>query len=335
MKKPDFKTLIPYLVAVMIFLVITMIYFSPLLEGKRILQSDIVNFRGVSKEIVDFREQTGEEALWTNSMFSGMPAYQISVLYKGNILVYLDRIMTLGLPHPASLVFLYFVGFFILLLVMKIDPWLAIAGAIAFAFSSYFFIIIDAGHNSKAHAIGYMAPVVAGIILTLRRKYVWGGILTAIFLSLEIRANHPQITYYLVMIVLILGLFELIAALREKRFKPFLGAVGVLTIAAAFAVLTNIATLWATYDYGKYTIRGKSELTTDQDNKTSGLDKDYATQWSYGIGETMTFLVPNFYGGSSSAKLSKNSAIVTALQENNVPQRTIKHHSEQPVPFLY
>ncbi|MBN1198879.1 MAG: hypothetical protein JXA23_05975, partial [Bacteroidales bacterium] len=253
MKKFDLKTFLPYIAALVVFLVITMIYFSPLLEGKRIQQSDIMHFTGMSKEIVDFREKTGTEPLWTNSMFGGMPAYQISVVYKGNILGYLDTILSLGLPHPANLVFLYFLGFFILLLVLRIDPWLAIAGAIAFTFSSYFFIILDVGHNSKAHAIAYVAPVLAGIILTLRKRYLLGGILTAVFLSLEIKANHPQITYYLLMMVLVLGLVELVYALREKRIATLFLSVGILVIAAAFAVLTNIATLWATWDYGKDT----------------------------------------------------------------------------------
>lgn len=335
MKKLDFKTLLPYITAVLVFLVITLVYFSPLLEGKRILQSDIMHFTGMSKEIVDFREKTGTEPLWTNSMFGGMPAYQISVLYKGNILGYLDTLLTLGLPHPANLVFLYFIGFFILLLVLKIDPWLAITGSIAFTFSSFFFIIIEVGHNSQAHAIAYIPLVLAGIILTLRRKYILGGILTTIFLSLEIKANHPQITYYLVIMVLILGLFELFYAIREKRIIKLLASIGILVIAAAFAVLTNIATLWATWEYGKDTIRGKSELTSDLENKTSGLDKDYATQWSYGVGETMTLLIPNFYGGGSSEKVSENSAIVKALKENNVPQNQINQFTKYPLPFLY
>ena len=302
MKNIDFKKLLPYVAAILIFIAITMIYFSPLLEGKRMVQSDIINFKGMSKEIVDFRAKTGQEPLWTNSMFGGMPAYQISTKYTGNLLGFLDRIFTLGLPHPANLVFMYFLGFFILLLVMKIDPWLSVAGATAFAFSSFFFIIIDAGHNSQAHAISYMTPVIAGIILTLRKNYVWGGIMTAVFLSLEVKANHPQITYYLAMIALLLGLFELISAIRTKTIFPFIKGVAVLLIALVFAVLTNITSLWATYEYGKYTIRGKSELTTDQANRTSGLDKDYATQWSYGIAETMTLLIPDFHGGSSSAK---------------------------------
>ena len=335
MKKFDFNILFPYIGAVLIFLIITLVYLSPLLEGKRIHQSDIIQFKGMSKEVVDFREKTGTESLWTNSMFGGMPAYQVSVVYKGNVLGYLDKILSLGLPRPANTVFLYFIGFFILLLVLKINPWLSIAGAVAFAFSSYFFIILDVGHNSKAHAIAYMAPVIAGIILTLRRKYLLGGIVTAIFLSLEIKANHPQIAYYLLIMVLILGLFELIYAIREKRFAPFAGAVGILVIAASFAVLTNTATLWATWEYGKHTIRGKSELTHDQENKTSGLDKDYATQWSYGVGETMTLLIPNFYGGPSAAYISDNSAIVKALKENKVPQNQIKQFTKYPLPFLY
>jgi hypothetical protein len=335
MKKFDYSKIAPYIGAVLIFLIITLIYFHPLLEGKRIQQSDIRQFTGMSKEIVDFREQYGSEPLWTNSMFGGMPAYQVSTVYEGNVLGFLDKVLSLGLPHPASTVFLYFIGFFILLLVLRINPWLAIAGSVAFAFSSYFFIILDVGHNSKAHAIAYMAPVLAGIILTLRRKYLWGGILTAVFLSLELKANHPQITYYLVLIVFLLGIFKLIEAIREKQIPSFALSIGVLIIAAAFALLTNITSLWATYEYGKHTIRGKSELTSDQENKTTGLDRDYATQWSYGIGETMTLLIPNFYGGPSAAKISENSAIVDALKANNIPQNQIKQFISYPLPFLY
>jgi hypothetical protein len=335
MKNIDFKKLLPYLAAIVIFLVVTLVYFSPLLEGKKILQSDIINFKGMSKEISDFRAQTGKEALWTNSMFGGMPAYQISVKYTANLVGYLDTILSLGLPHPANLVFLYFIGFFILLVVMKANPWLSIAGAAAFAFSSYFFIIIDAGHNSKAHAIAYMAPVMAGIILTMNRKYLWGGILTALFLSLEVKANHPQITYYLAMIALLYGLFQLIQSARVRELTPFFKSVGVLLVALAFAVLTNLTSLWATWEYGKYTIRGKSELTSNKANRTSGLDKDYATQWSYGISETMTLLIPDFYGGSSSTKVGTSSKIAEAMKANEIPDGTISQYVNQPMPFLY
>ncbi len=335
MKTFSFKQILPYLAAVVLFLVITFVYFSPLLEGKQMQQSDIVHHRGMAKEIMDFRERTGTEPLWTNSMFGGMPAYQISTVYKGNQLGFLDKVITLGLPLPANIVFLYFIGFFILMLVMKVDPWLSIAGSIGFALSSFFFIIIDAGHNSQAFAIGYMAPVLAGIILTMRKHYLWGGLMTAVFLSLEIKMNHPQITYYLLMIVGLYGLFELVDAIRNKWFPSFLKSVLILVVAALFAVATNITSLWATYEYGKYTIRGKSELTDDQHNKTSGLDKDYITMWSYGIGETMTLLIPDVYGGSSSAKVGSNSEIVKALERNNIPKETIDSYTKQRLPFLY
>ncbi len=299
MKNIPIKNIVPYAVAIVIFIIITMVYFNPLLQGKKIRQDDITRHKGMSKEIVDFREKTGDEALWTNSMFGGMPAYQISVKYKSNLISYFDKIFRLGLPHPAAYVFLYFIGFFILLLVLGVDPWLSFAGSIAFAFSSYFFIIIEAGHNSKAHAIGYMAPVLAGMILCYRGKYLWGGILTALFLALELRAGHPQITYYLLIIAIILGIYEFVNAIKEKKYIPFLRSVGVLIIAALLAVLTHSTNLWATYEYGKYTIRGKSELTSNLDNKTTGLDKDYATAWSYGVPETFSLMIPNTKGGAT------------------------------------
>jgi hypothetical protein len=299
MKNISYRQFIPHITAIVVFLIITMGYFSPLLEGKKLKQSDITHWKGMSKEITDYRAKTGDEALWTNSMFGGMPAYQISVEYKANLMRYIDKLFMLGLPHPAGLVFLYFIGFFILLAVMKVDPWLAIAGSIAFAFSSFFLIILEAGHNSQAHAIGYMAPVIAGIILTYRGKLLTGSLLTALFLSLELRANHLQITYYLMLLVIILGIVQLIEAAKNKAFPLFFKATGILVIAALFSVATNITNIWATWEYGKETIRGKTELTSDKENRTSGLDKDYATQWSYGTGESFSLLVPDIKGGAS------------------------------------
>ncbi len=299
MKNISFRQFVPHLTAIAIFLIIIFGYFSPLLEGKKLKQGDITNWKGMSKEITDYRAKTGKEALWTNSMFGGMPAYQISVEYNANLMRFIDKIMTLGLPHPAGLVFLYFIGFFILLMVLKIDPWLAIAGSIAFAFSSYFFIILEAGHNSKAHAIGYMAPVLAGIFLAYRGRLLAGGLLTALFLALELRANHLQITYYLLMMVMVLGLVLLVEAVQEKTINRFLKATGILVVAALFAMATNITNIWATWEYGKDTIRGKTELSSEKENRTSGLDKDYATQWSYGKGETFSLMIPNIKGGAS------------------------------------
>jgi len=318
MKNISFKQVLPYLSAVVIFIVISLAYFSPLLEGKKLKQSDITQFKGMSKEISDFRDKTGEEALWTNSMFGGMPAYQISVQYKGNVLRYLDQLMQLYLPQPAGMVFLYMIGFFILLLVLKVYKWLAIAGAIAFAFSSYLFIIFEAGHNSKAHAIGYMAPVLAGIILTYRGRYLAGGIMAAIALSLELLTNHLQITYYLMLIAGVFVITELVSSIREKQLPGFAKATGVLIIASIFAVATNITNIWATYEYGKETIRGKTEQTSEKSNRTSGLDKDYATGWSYGKLETFTLLIPNFNGGSSQGALTETSTTYKALKANNI-----------------
>ncbi len=323
MKKINFRTLAPYLAAIVIFVIIIMVYFTPLLEGKKIKQHDISQWKGMSKEIVDFRAKTGEEPLWTNSMFSGMPAYQISVVYKANLVKYIDNILKLGLPHPAGLTFLYFLGFFILLLVLGIDPWLCIAGSIAFAFSSYFFIIFEAGHNSKAHAIAYMAPVLAGIILTYRGKYLLGGLLTALFLSLELLANHLQISYYLGLIILAFGISEFVFHVKEKSLRSFFIASAIVLAAGFLAIGTNITNIWATYQYGKETIRGKTELTSEKENRTSGLDKDYATGWSYGIGESMTLLIPNARGGASAGSLGVKSATYKALMQNNVPEASV------------
>mgnify|MGYP001608196331 CR=1 FL=1 len=171
----NYKKIFPHLSAIAIFIVITLAYFNPLLKGKKLFQSDIAHFEGMSQEIQKFRKGTGEEALWTNSMFGGMPAFQISVLYKKNLVQYVDKVIQLGLPHPANLVFLCFLGFYFLLLCMRVNPWLSIAGAIAFVFSSYFFIILETGHNSKAHAIAYMAPVVAGVESFLGGSQRGGG----------------------------------------------------------------------------------------------------------------------------------------------------------------
>jgi len=320
-----------YVIAIVVFLIITMVYFSPLIEGKKLKQHDIDMWKGMSKEIADHRETTGEEALWTNSMFGGMPAWQISVHYNGNLIKYFSKAVTLGLPYPANAVFIYFLGFFILMLVLKIDPWVALIGSIAFALSSYFFIILGAGHLSKAHAIGYMAPVLAGIILTFRGKYLPGAILTAVALALEIRSAHLQITYYLLLIVIIYGIYKIIETIINKQYAHFFKASGILLVAALLAATTYTTNLWATYDYGKDTMRGKPELTKDATNKSSGLDKDYITAWSYGIGETWSFLIPNVKGGASGL-LGNVDAIKKAdpAYRKAISQNTNAYWGDQP-----
>lgn len=331
MEKHFKSNAIAYISAIVIFLIITIVYFSPLLEGKKLKQHDITMFKGMSKEIVDHREATGEEPLWTNSMFSGMPAWQIAVRYPGNLTTYIDKIVTLWLPYPANYVFLYFLGFFILMLVLKIDPWVGLVGAIAFALSSYFFIILGAGHTSKAHAIGYMAPVLAGIILTFRGKYWRGALLTVVALALEIKAGHLQITYYLLIIVIVYGIFKLIESISDKQITHFFKATGILFVAALLAASTHTTNLWATYDYGQDTMRGKPELTKDAENKSSGLNRDYITDWSYGIGETWSLIIPNVKGGASGL-LGNVDAIKEAdpAYRNAISQQSSAYWGDQP-----
>ncbi len=295
----DFKKFTPHISAIVIFLLIAMIYMNPVLSGKKVQQGDTSNWKGMSKEIKDFRHETGEEPLWTNSMFGGMPSYQISTKYHNNLMKDVDDILKLGLPRPADYLWLNMAGFFLLLIVMGVNPWMSIIGAIAYAFSSYFFIIIEAGHNTKAHAMTYMAPVLAGVILTYRGKYILGGILTLLFVSLEISANHLQITYYLIIILVILGIAELIYHLKEKQLPHFLKATGILLVAAIIAIGPNITSILLTQQYAEYSTRGESDLSKDKENKTSGLDKDYATRWSYGKEETFTLMIPNTKGGAS------------------------------------
>ncbi len=332
MKDFDFKKLLPHVLVILGFIAISLVYFSPVLKGYKLKQGDIKNFKGMSKEIADYREKTGEEALWTNSMFGGMPAYQISLKYKGNLVQYVDKILTLGLPKPAGFLFLYLIGFYILMLSMKIDPLPSAVGAVAFAFSSYFFIILEAGHNTKAHAIAYMAPVLAGFILAYRGKYLLGAAITALFFALELKANHLQITYYLGMLLAIYGVFRLVEAIKAKEYQPFIKSSLFLLTAIVLALGSNVTNIWATYEYGEYTTRGKSELTIlNKKNKTSGLDKDYATAWSYGIEETLTLLVPDFQGGES-APIAGNPELIkdAPAQYQNLLGYAQKYHGDQP-----
>ncbi len=303
------KKYLPHLIAIAVFLAITMAYFSPLFSGKEMKQSDISNWEGMSKAIDDFRAKYHEEPLWTNAMFGGMPAYQISVVYPANLIQYINKAIWLGLPSPANLVWLLMIGFYFLLIVLRIDHRIAILGSIGFAFSSYFIIYIGTGHNTQAHAIGYMAPVIAGIIMTYRGRWLLGTAVTGLMLALELYANHLQITYYLIMIIVLLGISELIKAYREKTLSYFFKATASLAVVAIIAACTNITNLMATEEYGKYSTRGPSELTADKENKTTGLDRDYVTGWSYGVGESFTLFVPNFKGGVSEpiAKMNKDA----------------------------
>jgi hypothetical protein len=320
MKNLNYKVLIPHLVAVVVFMAVTLVFFYPIVQGKILKQGDIIQFRGMSREIIDWREKTGEEALWTNSMFGGMPAYQISVEYPSNLIRHVDAILSFNLPKPANFLFLSLIGFYILLLAFRVDPWLAIAGAFAFAFSTYFFIIEAAGHNTKAHAMAYMAPLIAGIVLAFRGKVWLGAALTGLFLALQLYTNHLQITYYTLIIVVVYGIYELVHFAREKRMVEYVRILGILILPVILAVGMNITNLWLTWEYSHYSTRGKSELTIKQDVQTTGLDKDYIlNDYSYGIAETMNLFIPDFKGRSSSHSLGNQSEVFRVLRQAQAP----------------
>ena len=314
--KDKVKPILPHLIAVIIFTVIAFAYFYPVLEGKVLKANDSTVSKINSKEIQDFREKTGREPLWTNSIFSGMPAYLISTLYPGNLIKYVDATKLKVFKMPVSVLFLSMLGFYIMLLFFGVDPWLAIAGAIAYGFSSFFFQILGAGHNTQAIALAYMAPMIGGIYYTYRRDALKGALFTAFILALEISANHPQITYYGLICVLIFGIVEFIYSLQNKTVLKFLGNSALLILPFIVAIGINFASLYTTYEYGKYSIRGKSDLTAENNNTTSGLNKDYITTWSYGVDETFNLLIPNYKGGSS-RPFDNNSETYKALSEKN------------------
>ena len=299
---PHLKKFKPHLIAIGLFIAISAIYFSPIFEGKILSAHDIDTWKGMSKEVQDHRSETGEEALWTKRMFSGMPAYQISTQSNGNLIQYVDKAFQLGLPRPIDMFFLYLIGFYILLLTLKIDYKLAIVGAIGFAFSSYFIIIIQAGHMTKAHAIAYLPLIIASVLYTFRsKKWLLGAVFTSLFVALQLYSNHYQITYYTVIILFFIGIVQFVKELQEKTLPNFFKKVGILVVAALLGGATNYTRLATTMEYGPETQRGQSELVTeDGKEKKDGLGLEYATKWSHGKAETMTFIIPNFMGGTKS-----------------------------------
>lgn len=300
----NIKRYLPHIAAVCTFLLILIFFLNPVVfGGKQIKQHDVYEFSGGSKEIKDFREaHPGEEPLWTNAMFGGMPAYQISTLYPGNWIVDIQAGLLKIFATPVCALLLTMLGFYLLLISLQVNPWISIGAAVAFGLASYNIIILQAGHNTKAFAMAYMAPVLAGIFMTMRGKLLLGGAITAFALALEIASNHFQITYYLAILCLLIVAGEAFRLIRSKQIMELVKSSAVLIAAVGLAVLPNITNLYLTNEYGKETTRGRSELTIDADgaNKTEdGLSIAYATQWSYGIGESFTLLVPDFNGGAS------------------------------------
>ncbi len=322
--KTNLRSLTPHLVALLLFIVIAFAYFLPVIEGKELVAHDTDSWRSMAQETIEYNKSHDDVTLWTNSMFGGMPNYQISMVQPNNVLQYVEKVI-MSFPRPVSNVFLYLICFYILLLSFGLKPWQAIAGAIGFTFASYNFIVIAAGHNSKAITIAYVAPLIGAVFLAFREKRFLGAVLTAFFLSLAIRANHIQILYYTLIILFFFAIVEFIFSIREKKFPDFLKSAGVLIIAAIIAVGMNATSLLTTYEYSHYTMRGKSNgLTADTQSSQHGLNKEYITQWSYGVDETLTLLIPDFMGGASTGKLSLKSETAGHLKNLGVPDGQIK-----------
>jgi len=312
----------PHALVVLGFILVSLIYFYPVLQGKQIFQSDIAQYTGMAKEQNDFRAVENAEPYWTNSAFGGMPTYQLGANYPNDFVGKVDDVLRF-LPRPADYLFLYFLGFYGLLLVLKTDPLKAFIGAIAFGFSTYLIIILGVGHNAKAHAIAYMPLVIAGFILTFQKKYVWGGLLTMFAVALEINANHFQMTYYLLIFLLILSGYFAFNFIKEKDFRGLLISSAVLVVAGIFAIGSNAGNLLATSEYAKYSIRDKSELTFNPDGSknetTAAMTTDYITEYSYGIAESLNLIAPRIFGGSSHENVGTDSHMYEFMLGKGVP----------------
>ena len=337
-----FKRFLPHLLVLVAFVVISLAYFNPLLNGKALYQNDIKNYIGMAKQQNDYRAETGKETYWTNSAFGGMPTYQLGAKYPHNYIKKLDLALRF-LPRPADYLFLYLLSFYVLLLVLKVDYKVAVLGALAFGFSTYLIIILGVGHNSKAHAIAYMPLVLSGIIMVFQKRYLFGALLTAVALGLEICANHFQMTYYLMLLVLVLGTAYLVDAFLKKELSHYFKSLGILFASVILAVGLNSTNILATQDYVKESTRGKSELTINPNGTskqaTSGLDKSYITQYSYGILETFNLFIPRFMGGGNGENVGKNSALynfyiskgASALQAREIVKHAPTYWGDQPI----
>ena len=316
----DFSSLKPHLIVSAIFIGLTFAYFSPALSGKKLAQHDVVQSHAMAKEVVDYHDKTGDYALWTGRMFSGMPVIQIWLGTKTNIIKHAWLAFRSLFPSPIDVTLIYLFGFYMFLVVLGFKPTWAALGAIGYAFSSYNFIIIEAGHLAKVMALGFSAPILAGIYLILKEKYFKGFLITSIFVGFQIMSNHIQITYYLFFVIVIWMIYELIMAFKAGNIPTFTKSAGIMAIAAIVGVLPNTTPLITTKDYVEATIRGEQELSSKKVDG-NGLDKDYALSWSYGKLETMTLLVPNFMGGASGGSLDKSSATYEVLTDKGIGKK--------------
>ncbi len=319
--KKWFKENSTHFIIIAIFIVLVFFYFSPIFGGKSLVQHDVIQAEGSQKELFDYKAQDGQAPLWTNSMFGGMPTYQIWYAHATNITTYIGKGLKAVFPVPTDVVLLYLLGGYFLFSTLRLKPWLAAIGAIALAFTSYNFIYIEAGHLNKAYAIAYLPPIIGSVLLCYRGSRLWGPVLLALFMALEIRTNHIQMTYYLLIALLVYVLFELYYAYKDKTWKNFIQASALQIGAVILAVLVNASVLFPTYEYSKLTTRGKANIVkVEEGGNESGLDKKYAYDWSQGVGENLTFLIPNAYGGKSNGVLDEKSEVVKFFTKNGFPE---------------
>lgn len=337
LKSVNYKSFFVCLAIIVGFAALVLLYFNPIFDGKTLQQHDVTQWEGMSKEMRDYEEATGEPQLWTNSMFGGMPTYLITIS-TNNLTHYIHKMFHTTYKHPQMFAIMYLVFFFLALLLMDVPIGLAMLGALFYGFSTYFYIIIEAGHMTKAAALGYMPLVIAAVYATYKGKTLLGAGVFALSLSLQLIVNHLQITYYTALICAVLVCCMLYEAIKSKKiFEQFIKPSLFLLLGLVLAVGSNCCNLFMTYDYGKDSTRGKSELSDTQNNKTEGLDKDYATAWSYGIAETLDLLVPNFMGGASMGEVSEDSELYKTLKSNGVPnaEKVIKsmptYWGDQPI----
>ena len=298
------KKLTPHIIAIVLFLGLSSVYFSPLFEGYNLKQNDVQQHKGMSKELVDYRvSHDGEEALWTNSMFGGMPAYQISLIHNKNLVYYVDTIIKLGLPRPVAILFWAMLGFYILMLCLKINPWLGIIGSLAYGFSTFNILYIDAGHMSKINAVTYMAPALGGMLMAFRGNKLWGTVIYSFFMALNLTANHLQITYYLLFLLVITAMAEVINLMMKKQFKNLILIVTLLLFGTILSILPSSSNLITTSEYSKHTTRGSTDLTIEPNgkkntnSKANGLAFDYILEYNYSPGEILSIAIPNAKGG--------------------------------------
>lgn len=339
------RTVLISLGIIFFFIVLSFIYYSPQLEGKKLLASDNVTFMGAAKEIGDFRAETGEEALWTNSMFGGMPAYLISVRFPGELLAKVQSAFLSVVPRPAGYLALGLICFFVMCLLLDVNPWIALLGSLLYAMATYFFVLTESGHYTKVHTLMYMPLLVGGVLAAFRDKPYWGALVTGLGLSWMLSANHPQMTYYAGLMVVIIGITYLVYAVKEKALPAFTKSALLLLVAVILAVGTNFGRLYTVYEYGNYSTRGKSELKVDEQNQTSGLDKNYILDYSYDWGEALTAFIPRFKGGGMSEPLGENSEVYSFFEQNQgkaaakqVTEALPLYWGSQPIsaaPFYY